>query len=219
MQFRVVVLSALILASAVSCGQYDNALYIYNYFRKKGWSPNAICGMLGNMQAESGIVADIDEYGGGGGYGLVQWTPKSKLTTWANARGLNYRALETQCARIQWELENGQQFYPSPYSRMTFRQYITSTLPAYQLAMIFNANYERPANPNQPKRGEYAINWYKTLVHICPPPYWYYTVKVGDCLSVIAAKFGVTIEAIVKRNNISNPNLIYVGQVLMIPRV
>lgn len=44
----------------------------------------------------------------------------------------------------------------------------------------------------------------------------YYTVKAGDNLSSIAAKYGTTWQAIQKLNNLSNPNLIYVGQVLKI---
>ena len=44
-----------------------------------------------------------------------------------------------------------------------------------------------------------------------------YVVKAGDTLSGIAAKFGTTVSELVKLNNISNPNLIYVGQVLKIP--
>ena len=64
--------------------------------------------MLGNMFAESGIIADINERGSGGGYGLVQWTPKRHLTDWASQHGLNYRTVDTQCRRIQWELENNQ---------------------------------------------------------------------------------------------------------------
>ena len=43
-----------------------------------------------------------------------------------------------------------------------------------------------------------------------------YTVKAGDTLSAIAAKYGTTVAALVKKNGISNPNLIYVGQVLKI---
>lgn len=44
----------------------------------------------------------------------------------------------------------------------------------------------------------------------------YYTVKSGDTLGEIAKKFGVSYESIAKLNNISNPNLIYIGQVLKI---
>jgi LysM repeat protein len=44
-----------------------------------------------------------------------------------------------------------------------------------------------------------------------------YTVVAGDTLSRIAARFGTTVTALVQANNIVNPNLIYVGQVLTIP--
>ena len=40
----------------------------------------------------------------------------------------------------------------------------------------------------------------------------YYTVKKGDTLSKIASKYGTTVSQIMKWNNISNPNLIYIGQ-------
>ena len=44
----------------------------------------------------------------------------------------------------------------------------------------------------------------------------YYTVVRGDALYKIAAKFGCTIADLVEWNNIPNPNLIYVGQVLIV---
>lgn len=43
-----------------------------------------------------------------------------------------------------------------------------------------------------------------------------YVVQQGDNLSSIAARYGTTYEAIAKLNGISNPNLIYPGQVLKI---
>lgn len=43
-----------------------------------------------------------------------------------------------------------------------------------------------------------------------------YTVKSGDCLSLIAERYGTTVDSLVKKNNIENPNLIYVGQKLII---
>ena len=43
-----------------------------------------------------------------------------------------------------------------------------------------------------------------------------YIVKSGDTLSSIAAKFGTSYQKIAKDNNISNPNLIYPGQRLVI---
>ncbi len=52
-----------------------------------------------------------------------------------------------------------------------------------------------------------------------PPPagqtYW---VQRGDTLRIIAARFGTTVESILKANpQITNPNLIYVGQAISIP--
>jgi len=43
-----------------------------------------------------------------------------------------------------------------------------------------------------------------------------YTVQSGDTLSSIAAKFGTNYQTLASLNGISNPNLIYVGQVLRV---
>ena len=43
-----------------------------------------------------------------------------------------------------------------------------------------------------------------------------YTVQTGNTLSGIAYKYGVTVSQLQQWNNISNPNLIYTGQVLKI---
>ena len=43
-----------------------------------------------------------------------------------------------------------------------------------------------------------------------------YTVKSGDTLSGIAAKYGTTYQKLAQINGISNPNVIYAGQVLKI---
>ena len=42
-------------------------------------------------------------------------------------------------------------------------------------------------------------------------------MKAGDQLARIAAKYGVTVAAIQKANGIKDPNLIKVGQKLIIP--
>lgn len=46
---------------------------------------------------------------------------------------------------------------------------------------------------------------------------FYYTVRPGDTLSAIAARFGVTLSALIQANNITNANVIRVGQQLWIP--
>lgn len=46
----------------------------------------------------------------------------------------------------------------------------------------------------------------------------YYIVKKGDTLSAIAAKYNTTYQELAKLNNIKNPNIIYVGQKLLISK-
>ncbi len=44
-----------------------------------------------------------------------------------------------------------------------------------------------------------------------------YTVRAGDTLSAVAARYGVSQAALAQANGITNPNRIYVGQRLVIP--
>lgn len=48
--------------------------------------------------------------------------------------------------------------------------------------------------------------------------YTTYTVKSGDSLSKIAAKYGMTYQALAALNGIENPDLIYTGQTLKVPK-
>jgi len=52
-----------------------------------------------------------------------------------------------------------------------------------------------------------------------PPPSQciYHTVKLGETLGSLAIRYGTTVWAIQQANRITNPNLIYAGQVLCIP--
>jgi LysM repeat protein len=50
------------------------------------------------------------------------------------------------------------------------------------------------------------------------PQETFYTVKAGDTLTAIAAKFGTTVQQLVKWNGIPNPDLIRVGQRLIVAK-
>ena len=104
-----------------------NAELIQGWGLAAGWTPNAICAMLGNMQTESsinpGIWESLTAYSGG--YGLVQWTPYTKYSNWAGPGWQNNGYKELQ--RIQYEAANNLQwFYNSeigqapPYSFADF---------------------------------------------------------------------------------------------------
>ncbi len=45
----------------------------------------------------------------------------------------------------------------------------------------------------------------------------YHVVQMNETLGKIAAQYGVTTAALVRANNITNPNLIRIGQRLVIP--
>jgi LysM repeat protein len=45
-----------------------------------------------------------------------------------------------------------------------------------------------------------------------------HTVQRGESLSQIAKDYGVATAAIVRANNLANPNSVYTGQVLIIPQ-
>jgi LysM repeat protein/Tol biopolymer transport system component len=51
------------------------------------------------------------------------------------------------------------------------------------------------------------------------PQHTYYTVRPGDTLLGIAWHFGVSQAALMRANNLSNPNFLYVGQRLVIPGI
>ncbi len=63
-----------------------------------------------------------------------------------------------------------------------------------------------PIEPAHPSQGEAA-----------PAPALTYTVQRGDTLAKIARQFGTTVAAMAAANQIPNPNLIRVGQRLVIP--
>lgn len=130
----------------------------------------AVSGMMGNMQSESGlnpgIWENLDVGNLNGGLGLVQWTPASKLIEWA---GSDYLDGNKQCQRIIWELENGVQWYATDEYPVSFQEFAQSTESPSLLADMFLKNYERPKDPNQPIRGVQALEWYKFLSGVTPP--------------------------------------------------
>lgn len=133
-----------------------NALYIYGYLKARGWSINAIAGMLGNMQHESSINPGRFEGGGyyggtwvsgdGPGLGLVQWTPYTNLTNWCASHDpvLNPYDIDSQLEKIINEKDTGKQYYKNHY-KYTFETFSTSTDDPYTLACAFAFDYERSA--------------------------------------------------------------------------
>lgn len=145
----------------------QNAAYIWQYLSAKGWTMNAVAGMLGNMETEStinpAIWQNLDAGNTSLGFGLVQWTPATKLINWANSRDLDYTKMDTQLERILWELENGEQYYQTDSYPLSFAAFAKSTQTPEYLAQAFLLNYERPADQDQPARSTQARKWFTYL--------------------------------------------------------
>lgn len=157
----------------------NNANNIAFYFEDKGWTMNAICAMLGNMQFESYLNPAQWELNRGvegnryHGYGLVQWTPWDKYTAWAGARGYDWRVtFNPQLERIQFELENDLQWQPVLWHGMTFREFSQSYDAVDTLTEAFLRAYENPANPSGSlsTRQGFAQYWYQYFTGTPPTP-------------------------------------------------
>lgn len=152
----------------------NNCRVFWSYFKEKGWSLNAVSGILGNAWYESTVNPNRwqgddpwhqppDQWG----FGLVQWTPYTKIISWLEERvGLNdvSKFGQAECDRIQWEMENNQQWIATSAYPESFREYSTTTKDPYTCAIEFLANYERPYDPNQPERGTKAQELYDYLL-------------------------------------------------------
>ncbi|WP_324669852.1 LysM peptidoglycan-binding domain-containing protein [Geochorda subterranea] len=75
------------------------------------------------------------------------------------------------------------------------------------------------ANPNLIFPGQIICIPIARPPGVCPPNTVAYTVQPGDTLFFIAQRFGTTVDAILAANpQITNPSLIFPGQVICIPR-
>ena len=157
----------------------NNANNVAYYFRQQGWTLNAICAMLGNMEYESHLNPAQWEHGLGvegnpyHGYGLVQWTPWTKYTNFAEQYGIDWKTnFDFQCTRIQWELENDEQWQPVLWHGMTFAEFAQSTDNVYTLTEAFLRAYENPRNPSASlsTRQQMSAYWYEYFTGHPPQP-------------------------------------------------
>lgn len=151
-----------------------NAQKVAYHFYGTDWSPEAISALCGNMKHESTLNPDMYEHGydwsADRGYGLVQWTPRSKYWSWAEQNGLEPRSGDSQLARIDWEVENNKQWIAkSSYNKMSFADFRQNkgNWDVEYLTEAFTWSYERPAtgpgNKSMPARKAFAKKCFETL--------------------------------------------------------
>lgn len=165
--------------------QYENMQLVMRYFLDKGWTRNAIAGMLGNMMVESSVnpwrfqsstitwddPAAIIAYDGG--MGLTQWTPARKYYEWAIAEGLDPKSGYSMCDRIYYEQLNNLQWSTDNILNYTWNDYVNSTESPETLARVFVWAYERPAAPVVEVRQDNARWCYDNISLINKMILWY----------------------------------------------
>ena len=135
--------------------QKFNAKSILNFFKnlsKYDWSNNSICAILGNMSFESTLNPLLDEVGGGSGYGLVQWTPKSKYIKLSKEIGMykQYDTVYAQLSVIDYEVTKGLQWIKTSDYDISFKDFVTDTTHSVEwLTGAWLRNYERPLDQTQ----------------------------------------------------------------------
>ncbi|EQB7981444.1 DUF6056 family protein [Enterococcus hirae] len=153
---------------------------IYDILCNNGFTKQSACGILGNVQQETGGTFDPDTVQiGGPAYGIVQWDgsayPLVGPATWDgkvyvqnlfNAAGIKdpITSLDAQVRLLIWTFTNGQ--WMGVVEPTTFDGFKTCT-DTRQAAYAFERNYERPA-ATHPERQDYAVNWYNKFKDLKP---------------------------------------------------
>ncbi|MDV7801225.1 phage tail tip lysozyme [Enterococcus hirae] len=153
---------------------------IYDILCNNGFTKQSACGILGNVQQETGGTFDPDTVQiGGPAYGIVQWDgsayPLVGPATWDgkvyvqnlfNAAGIKdpITSLDAQVRLLIWTFTNGQ--WMGVVEPTTFDGFKACT-DTRQAAYAFERNYERPA-ATHPERQDYAVNWYNKFKDLKP---------------------------------------------------
>lgn len=209
----------------------NNAQMVAYHFAGTDWVKESIAAMCGNMRHESSINPDMYEYSYAWaedrGYGLVQWTPRSKYWDWATANNLPQRVGDSQLARIDYEVENNIQWIPRESIEMlTFAEFRANSRgwTVNQLTEAFTWGYERPnqqaGEDSMPARQAFAnrcfneLDWTGTGGGGNPQPpskqpttntktqYQYEKAGTWNKMTYVQVKSGDTLSEIAKKHNV-----------------
>lgn len=142
-----------------------NAFMVWQFFSALGFTPEAVAGLLGNMQQESGINPGRWQGGSGPGYGLVQWDPASNYLNWAAGQGINTNDADQngdgQCTLINL-CESVGQWIPTSAYPYSWAQFAALT-DVNEAVRAFLYEYERAGTPMLENRYTYAAHWYEII--------------------------------------------------------
>lgn len=165
--------------------QNRNAYDVGIHMRNQGWNFVATCALLGNMEAESGINPDKEQYGSGIGFGMVQFDGSAyplvgsptnngreyvkRLCRWALGSDAGYNTVVKQCQLINYVMYNGQYLPTSQYPQSAdqFKKWSGSLTDA---VYAFLRNFERAGIEHADVRIAAAQKWYNNLKLDDPAP-------------------------------------------------
>lgn len=145
------------------------AVDIRNVLSKEGYTIQAIAAICGNADVECGMRPDISEIGGGGGYGVVQWTSPNAWESGANyvqrllrEAGIDgdYKLASTQAKLIHYGMFHGQ--WIGVVSPTDANEFIKGTN-VDQLTIAFLKNFERAGVEKTQARTTAAKKWFDFL--------------------------------------------------------
>lgn len=218
-----------------------NEKTVWDFLINKGLTKQGAAGLMGNLKAESNIKSAVIEISkkktigltdaqyvskvNDGtypnfvedkvGFGLAQWTFSSRKQGLLNKCRGKIGDLSCQLDYLYSELTS------SFSNLLKFLKNTSKTVKECSDEVLFK--FENPTDKSSKVsnlRYSYSNEYYnifsssKTSTTSTKKTY---TVVSGDTLSGIAKKFGTTVNKLVSLNNISDPNKIYVGQVLTLP--
>jgi hypothetical protein len=132
-------------ASALSGS--GNVQQAYNYFLGKGLKDYMAAGIVGNMAQESGVNPTISQIGGGGGFGIVQWTPPTALQAWAKQNNRDVNSLSTQLDFLWYQMNS---------TEKGALVAVQASTDAASAAQAFEQQFERAGIPAMQNRINYA---------------------------------------------------------------
>lgn len=119
---------------------YGNEAKTYFYLRELGWTHKGTCGVMGNINQESGFRTTAVSFDGYGSLGICQWTfgRRTNLEKFLQQKGYALDSLEGQCKFLDYETKTG---YSSLYTYLTKE----TSLTVEEIADKFCREWERPA--------------------------------------------------------------------------
>lgn len=140
----------------MSDGLQERVSHALGFF-KQHWTYNQACGIVANLQAESGVNPAQAQYNGGPGYGIGQWElPRQMLFKSWSGQDIHGSSLDQQLAFVQYELTN---------TESQAGAHLKQTTTAGEAGASVCRFYERPADTEG--QAKYRCQLAETIAKTC----------------------------------------------------